>query len=271
MKSVWRYFLLAMILASCTKLQLAYRFADEYMLHQANSFFDLSSEQYKTYKAKVEDDLGRIKKNEGPEVIAFLRSIKTDIEKKDLNGKKVESRYDEGVKLASRIIHEFDSTALDISRSLSDKQIENFKSEYNERLDDYKEDLDTPTEKYAHQKKRYFRMLREWIGNLTIEQEKQLDTFIRTNPYPYDQQIKNRQEMRDKYIQVRKDPKKLNDFLSHIETDKDAAYDQAMKAYTPAFQNFIFNIYNSLTDQQRRYLLGRIDTRISQIEDITSL
>jgi hypothetical protein len=267
MRPWYRFLFFSLILSSCSRLQMAYKLADDYILHQANSFFDLSDDQYKTYKSRVEKDIDRIKTTELPKASAYLKTIKSEV-KTGLTSQKIDLLYEDGQKLFSRVIHEFETTAYDFSREMNTEQIENFKDEYNERLNDLKEDVDSPKERFKHQRKRVTKWMKEWVGSVSRDQEKAIEQFIDSNPYPYELQIKHRQLMRDKFLEARKDPIRLKEFLAKIDLEKDTSYAGAMKIYTPGLKKFLLNLYTSLSEKQKNYLIGRLDTRIGQLEEI---
>jgi hypothetical protein len=270
MRTVLRFLSITLVLlaASCSRLSVAYKLADEYILRQADNYFDLSEDQYSEFKRRVEDDLKRIRDNRAPQASQFLRKILSHVKQNDVTAATVDGLFQEGQTLFDHIVHEFETTAFDLTSQTNSDQIKNFTEEYNEKLNDFKDDVKGPNDRYKMQRKKSLKWTKEWIGWLEVGQEEALEEFIKANPFPFELQVKSRETMRDKFIEAKKDPKRLKEFLKNLNEERDPEYKEALNKYNQALKVFIVDIYKSLNKRQKSYLIERLETRIKQLEDL---
>lgn len=254
---------------SCSRLGVAVDWADEYILNEADNYFDLSSEQYKEFKPRVEKDIQRIKKENFPELSIFFRKISEKAEKNQINEKEIIALFDEGQGLFRKVLHQFEPTILDFATKATSEQANNFIKEYNKKIEELQDDIKTPSDRLKKQKKRYDRWLNEFIDNMTADQKKALEAEIENNPIPFDLQVKSRNQIRDKFLTVMGNPQELKNFLTNFEKQRSPEYQEALKKYQSGLKSYLWVLFQSLSEGQKTYLIKQLRHRADELEKIS--
>jgi hypothetical protein len=256
------------IFLGCSRLDLAVNWADDYIIRQADNYFDLSSKQQTEYKVKVQKDIDRIKTENFPKIAKFLGKISGAVDKGAISEKYIADSFDEGTKLFREALHQFDGTAIDFLSHASDEQMKHFVEEFNDKTKGIKEETETPKERMKRQRKTYERWTKEFIGSLSSEQKDILEKQIKNNPYPYELQVKNRETFRDKLLEVHNNPASIKGFVTRIEKQRTDAYDDALDTFHEGLKSYLWDLYRSLSPDQKNSLAKKLNERASELDKI---
>lgn len=244
------------------------KWADWLIIKETDSYFDLTDAQNKELKEKIQKDLVRLKKESFPPIAKYLRKIADHVETGKITLESVTQLQTEALFTIKTAFDHFQPTALDFAVNASPDQIEHFKKKYKKETDKRSAEVKTEKDKFKFQKKRFKKWTDEWLGDLNSDQEKALDEHIRSHPSPWDLQIRSREFSLNKFLEARKSRSLLKAYMDQVEEERDPEYEVALKQYQLHLKNFILKLYQSLTKEQKDYLLRTLKARAQEFEDL---
>ncbi len=261
-------FLFAILLASCSKIDMAMKWADWMIVKETDSYFDLTDTQNKDLKNQVQKDLARVKKENFPQIAKFLRKVADQAEVDKISVEEILQLQNEFQKTVRAALNQFQTTALDFSMKASAEQIEHFKKKYNKQTEKHLDDVKTDKDKFKLQKQRFEKWTDEWMGGLTSEQRVALESDIKAFPFPWDLQIRSREFSLKKFLEAQKSRSTLKTYMDQLEDERDPEYENALKDYQAHLRVYIVSLYRSLSKDQKKYLLKKLRDRAQEFEGL---
>ena len=254
--------------AGCSRLDLALKFVDTYVVYKIDDYFDLTSKQKDWLRSEFEKDFAKIKSTIIPKAAQDLDRLSTTIKnKKTFTEDEVETELNQFFAYFIDIVKTFTQNAKSFASLLSAKQVETFQKNYLEKMQDFKES--------NNQKKAQERMLKSfdnWFGHLGPAQMSLIANFIKENPFPVDSLISNRLRLSDEFKQVFLIEASRNSFIERLFTDYnsmlDSNYTQLRNNRNKNFVKMLTSILNSMTDEQRNELASNLKNRANQLMSI---
>lgn len=255
--------------SSCSRIDLAVYFADNYVVNKADDYFDLASDQKKWLKHALKINIEKVKQIIFPQlaqellraadVIEAQKSI--DYEQALLFYQKVKNLIYEGARI-------FSSDAALFSEKLSMRQAIYFQKEMDEKLIDMHMD-DSKKETY----KRYKKHFDSWVGYMTSHQKKGLQSFVEESPALTKEKIFNRQTMSHEFIKAfpQREVRShyVKEVFTHYESMRYPGFNVLAEAYNRRLVGYVTSFLNSLKSDQRETLIENLRDRANQLTKIS--
>ncbi|MEK2688633.1 DUF6279 family lipoprotein [Bdellovibrio sp. GT3] len=276
MKSIVFIFLAGILVCSgCSRLDIAYRWADTYIASKVDDYFDISSEQSKALKKDIKKDLISMKETLLPIWMDRLNKIQQDVDDGSLNDKKVAVYFGDFFKDVDQINSHFATTAVDFISSTDAKQIEYFKKSFYKKN---QEDLEKSQDSAKLEKKyrgKYEDVFEMFVGSLTDQQKQLIADNVKAAPYPAELRAKNKAFVFKEFIAHQNSKEEMKAFVQEYTTQTDKfdlpEYRAAYQQYQDGLQTLITRVMTNLTPKQKIALKENIQQKSEQLRTISAL
>ncbi|WP_413584187.1 DUF6279 family lipoprotein [Bdellovibrio sp. HCB274] len=264
-----------LVCSGCSRLDIAYRWADTYIASKVDDYFDISSEQSKALKKDIKKDLLEMKTTLLPVWMERLDKIQKDVEGGILTDQKVAVYFGAFFKDIDQINSHFKVTAVDFISSTDAKQIEYFKkSFFKKNQEDLEKAQDTAKleKKYREKYEDVFKM---FVGSLTDQQKQFIAENVKASPYPAELKAKNKAFVFKEFISHQDSKEGMKNFVQQYTSQADKfdmpEYRTAYQQYQEKLQILISQIMMNLTERQKLALKENILQKSEQLRTISSL
>ncbi|WP_413581627.1 DUF6279 family lipoprotein [Bdellovibrio sp. HCB288] len=276
MKRIVFIFLAGILVCSgCSRLDIAYRWADTYIASKVDDYFDISSEQSKALKKDIKKDLISMKETLLPIWMDRLNKIQKDVDDGSLNDKKVAGYFGAFFKDVDQINSHFATTAVDFISSTDTKQIEYFKKSFYKKN---QEDLEKAQDSAKLEKKyrgKYEDVFEMFVGSLTDQQKQLIADNVKAAPYPAELRAKNKAFVFKEFIAHQNSKEEMRAFVQEYTTQTDKfdlpEYRAAYQQYQDGLQTLITRVMTNLTPKQKIALKENIQQKSEQLRTISAL
>ena len=264
-------FTLLPFLSSCSRLEVAYTFADEFTASKVDDFFDLSSQQKKELKGLLKEDLNKTRLELFPEIAEQLRSLEKQFEKDSIDQETLQKDV-AGVKSTFwKFASYYKNTSIQTVQKISPDQFKEFDEKVQESIADTRDIKDAQNKI----RKRYRRNIEMWIGGINNDQRNSIDDFLAKSPYPFELQAQNKEHLLKQFQKARTNPEELNKFMTQYFENYEAlrlpAYAQALDKYHQALIEFSWKTFwPTMNDKQKKNLKENLRVRAEQLEKLAS-
>ena len=263
---------LLLLLGSCNTLYLGYNNLNWLTRWRLDSYLDLTSEQDRWLNVQLAKQIAWHRKEELPQYVDFLR----DIQLKARDGLAREEWRDglEQVELSlERILDRLRPDAAKLLADLDPDQVEELKSEFEEKNKEIAERLEEPIEDIEEKRReRRQESLEEWFGDLSPEQLQALED-IWLKSHPEIDRIQSRLERRERsqaeflnFLNKRPTQEQAEQWLigwQHQLQENDQQND-----WRSRYEARILAIDQILTTQQRDHALAKLEEFIVEIKKL---
>ncbi|WP_413574573.1 DUF6279 family lipoprotein [Bdellovibrio sp. HCB290] len=264
-----------LVCSGCSRLDIAYRWADTYIASKVDDYFDISSEQSKALKKDIKKDLVEIKATLLPLWMDRLNKIQKDVDGGTLTDQKVAGYFGAFFKDIDQINAHFKTTAVDFISSTDTKQIEYFKKSFFKKN---QEDLEKAQDTAKLQKKyreKYEDVFEMFVGSLTDQQKQLIAENVKASPYPAELKAKNKAFIFKEFIAHQESKEAMKNFVQQYTSQADKfdlpEYRTAYQQYQDKLQILITQVMTNLTDRQKVALKENIHQKSEQLRTISSL
>ncbi|MGZ3788991.1 MAG: DUF6279 family lipoprotein [Bacteriovorax sp.] len=268
-------FVLIFSFHSCSRIDLAANWADNYITHQLDHYFDLDSLQSKFVRKALKEDVDKIKKNIFPRVAQEMQKVEEEVlSLSSWSAERVTFHEVNFKKIFYDGLMFFEPTAVELSQKLRNEQLQSFKKEFDSKTKDLEKEAGDIISSREKRFEKSRKMIESWIGNLTPEQRKELQNFCQLNPLPLKEQVDNREKLSRQFIESFSDLSKRKKFVSDLfvnyERMRDTNYAKAIEEDQQIYFGVIASILNKMTSEQRKHLSEILKDRIEQLQDSAS-
>jgi len=262
----------ALLMPACSRLDLAYTWADTYIASKVDDYFDLSWKQSRALKKSLHADLEKLKQSVLPAWIHTARDLEKSVAENSLSDKKIAPLFSSIMAEVERFTGYFSTTAADFISSINAQQLAHFEKEVRSKNSaDLKKIKDT--EKYRREmREKYHKYFEMFIGRLTPAQETLLEKHLSENPFPAELRIKNKEFLLQQFSRHASSFADLQtfvrDYYSHPEKYKDPVYESAFQSYKESLGRLVTGVLTSLTTEQRNTLRTNLREKIEELEKI---
>lgn len=225
-------------ICSCSRLDLAAKYADSYVAHRAGSFFDLNSEQKKTVKREVASEVSYTIKQEIPLLCQTLSKTHS-----------LTNSYEIFEDFKGSQIQRLEPKVTEFISGLSDQQWAYFKNKLRIEL---KEKFSEISKYQKKQQKSTNKHLQEALGGLSKSQQQLVDKFFEQNPYPRQAQLESWQQI----LQLSTDDNKqwIKSYFKSPEKIMTSRYKNELSDFKKNLNSLLTRLDSSLNpDQQSRF------------------
>ncbi|WP_413943000.1 DUF6279 family lipoprotein [Bdellovibrio sp. HCB-162] len=259
-------------LTACSRLDIAYNWADTFIASKVDDYFDISSKQSKALKKSLQQDFEKMKTAVLPDWINNAKELEQDIAQNKLNENKISSVFSLVMRNVEHFTSYFTDTAVNFISSTDPQQLAYFSKAFHEKNEeDLKKFRDT--KRYQREyKEKYYKYFNMFLGSLTDSQKLLIEKHIQNSPFPLELKIKNKEWVFQKFTKECKTPESMKafvrDFYAHPESYNDPAYQAAFKNYQKDLQGLVVKILLSLNSEQKKELLQNLQEKVAQLEKI---
>lgn len=260
-------------LSGCSRLDLAVRWADTFVMSSVTDYFDLTSEQDARARGDFRTALRDVKKIDFPILASHLEDFALLVEKKEVTDEKVDRFLDQVDSQVRTSIARFETMAQNLLDQQSGGSYEMFDAEFSRK---HEKDLKEARDDRAQKKKvnkNIDRFVGETVEFLTEEQQKEVDAWIRTNPPPLQLQLESRKALFDQFKSLRADEKKRRDFIRSYFTNwialQTPAYQKARMESHQRIRSLFKKVLATITEKQRKNLVENFRFRAKDFRAIS--
>lgn len=252
----------------CSRLDLALKFVNTYVVYKADDYFDLTSAQKNWLRVEFEKDFTKIKSQIIPKASNELyRLSKIVQEKKEFTEIEVAAEFDLLNKYLYETVKVFSPNAIIFAGLLTPDQVDTFQKNYRKKLNNLKEDFNQ--EKSTD---RLTSSFDNWFGELLPSQEKQVVDFVKINPQPVDLIVRDRQKILGDFKESFSNESKRSALVEKIFTDYNSllepSYISIREARNKNLIKLVTIVLNSMTNDQRNQLSTNLVSRANQLSKI---
>jgi hypothetical protein len=257
---------------SCSRLDLAVSWADNYMASLVDDYFDLSSSQNKELKESLRQDIAKVRRSQFKTWADFLRRIEKDLKESKLSPDAIQSYFTEGQREGRKLPSEFVETAVKFVGTLKPEQLVHFDNEMKQKDLEREEKLKDPVKAKKELRKKYLNGIELWIDSLSSEQLALLDKHLEEHPFPQKEQLKNRISVTKKFREAQKSTEDLQKFVRAYYSDSsqfwEPDYKKALESYQRELQKWLVVLVGTLSDRQKKQLSENLLEKASALEKL---
>ncbi|MEO7726002.1 MAG: DUF6279 family lipoprotein [Burkholderiales bacterium] len=259
--------LLAVVMAGCTGLRIAYPQADILLGWRANTYFDLDREQRQDFSARLDRLLAWHRREQLPDYALFLN---TAIDKAEHSLKQEDiSWFIDGLKTRYRVIvNRGANDAAEVLATLNPEQLAGLQKQFEKdnRKFTSENELDGGMEKRKRARlKKMLSQIEDWTGDLTRDQERKVAALL--DPAPLSEHLRHQDRMRrqHEFVELLKTrrakpdfPARLGQWLLAWEQSRTQEYARIADEVYDQRVHFFIAVDKLLTPEQRKRALGRL-------------
>lgn len=265
-----------LVLPACSRLDLAFNWADTYIVSKVDDYFDLTSAQSKELKKSLQNDFKKVSSKVLPKIIDDAKKLEQQLQVNVVDEKSVERLFNLGQNVFEDFYSQFSATAVGFIASTDKGQLEHFKKAFYEKQDEEKEKFADLKEYQHEQKEKYHKYFKMFLGSLTAEQKALIDDHLRHSPYPKALKLKNKEAVFNAFIAaIQQSPAKAQEFVTQF-TQKPQSYNlpeyqMALKNYNEGLKKLILAMVSTLNSEQKKELRDNLLEKVSQLQKIRSV
>ncbi len=270
-KRIILFFIIIFVLSSCSRIEFATNWADTFVASLADHYFDTSSFQSRFIKRSLQDDIKKIRVQIYPRIAIALDKVLTEFESnKEFNLEMINTHEQELHSIFNDSLKILEPSTVEFVSLLSPKQLEYYKKEFKDKTDDLKDDIKTKELVHERQFEKMKKQFENWIGSLTSDQKKDINDFCNNTPFPFKEQINNREKVSNLFVEnfsnVEKRKRIISDLMLNYESFRDPDYSKIILEYQKNYFEFIVKIINKLTIEQKKRITIILTDRIFQLK-----
>lgn len=261
---------LCLLVSSCSRLDWALRWADTYIMWEADGLFDLSSEQKREFRPQVQQALGDVKRTVLPLASDLMDEIEGDLRKSPTEDL-VDAWFRKSRAIAREGLHRFEPVALAFARRATPAQDEYFARKFRQRLEDKRRDVATPEKTLKADLKR----MKSWFDffgvSLNTAQKKSLENFLRANPTPYEIQLRQRERLLADFLKTNGETRQswIRRFSADPESFRSPEEARILDARESALRGFLRELLKNLDDKQKKDLRQTLKEKAAEIRRLS--
>jgi len=268
--------LILLLVSSCSKTQIAYKFSDWFLLERVDHYFQITPSQEEYLEERLEHLLSWHRTHEMPEIISTLTEF--------------HERYRDGLDMAdldwlsddhrSYFKRFFRKAVPDFSQflaTLDDSQIRHFKTQLKKKNDFLiKQANMTDEELKANTREWFVELLEDWFGDLNREQKTSIHGWLTGERKWVLAKLENRRKFQKDMVALLKE----HQTEKEIEAQLTVWIEKPESRWTPEFKNqidkkmalwkeLLFKVDAIITPVQRNHALEKIQEYIDDFKTLT--
>lgn len=259
-------------LTACSRLDIAFDWADTYIASKVDDYFDISSGQSKSLKKSLQRDFQELKSKILPQWITSAKKVETDVSQGTLTREKISSIYSQVMENVSRLPSYFSRTAVEFISTTNSEQIDYFKKYFSKKnTEDLQKLRDAPRLQSEYREK-YFKYFKMFLGDLTQDQVALIEKHLQEGPFPIELKVKNKERVFQTFLKASSSSDSLKGFVqtyysSSAEYDL-PEYHEAFRKYQAHLETLVIDVLLTLTPQQKNELRRNLQEKVTQLERI---
>lgn len=265
----------SVLLANCTQQRLALRFADTAASWKADDYFDLSGDQKDLVKKQLRSLLRGLYENNDAEIPKLFDRADLVLAKAGEAGKvdcsEVERIQADMGSIFSGLAKLSAGYIKALTDTLSDEQRQHFVKEVGEKIEEDKREFKKLNNQDEERFERSTDLLKKFLGSLSDEQEKSIRSHLKANPFPFEEQLKNRILNYEKLKVASAAPESFNklvvDYLQNWRSYQSDTYLQSADDLRSKNERFYRNLICESSPKQIKKLRKKLSSVKKDFED----
>lgn len=271
-----RYFVLFCLaipfLTSCSRLDIAFHWADTFIASKVDDYFDISSGQSKALKKSLQQDFAKIKAQVLPQWIEGARQLENDVATENIRKDHIAPLFGMVMSQVQRFTAYFADTAVDFISTTDSKQLAYFSKVFHEKMYEDLKLVHNPQKQHKEYQEKYYKYFGMFLGSLTREQKNLIERHIVESPFPSELKMKNKEWIFQQFQKESTSQEKIRDFVrdlsNHPEKYDLPEYQDAFKRYQEHLQNLVIQVLQTLTPEQKKELRDNLLEKVAQLQKI---
>lgn len=251
--------LLAMLLTSCSSVELTFFFADRFIASRVGKSFNLNSKQEGMLRQQIKSDLNSNKLKIGQKLDLFFLKIET-LAMSDAVSFDEFSKFD-------KMLMDFRSSLVMILKPSIDQFVKTTKkSNYEKFGQDYEKDVATEEKKVSGLET----FVEFFLGSVTKQQTQLFKDFISSNSDFYKLQLNNRKDFSLKIVEKLTSEEKSNFIVLYMTGDtsvREPEYVTQHTLYKQRAMKMWFEFWKTMTADQRKVLIKNLQKYRKQVQE----
>lgn len=264
-------FLILAFLVACSRMDILLALSDRLFVSELDDYFDLTSEQSRRTRKDFTQILDQVRTDLFRPVADRIEKLAQNIDDNSLTEKQISEDFDWSLGLVKKISVEFEKPTHDFLTSLTPDQISYFEKKSMSKLEDNFEKHDSPEKIEQLDLKKFDKWISYTVEELTKDQEKKLKEFVQKNPFPHKERLTNQKKIIQTWIEKLRTKSELKSFVTswiHEREKIDSKeYLEAKKTYQDKLKKFIYELYLSLSSEQKKTLVENLRFRAKEFRE----
>lgn len=263
-------FLAYLSCTGCSRLQIAYDWADTLILSYVDRYFDLTSAQKDLIRPKIRADLRLLLEKDVPAACLYLEDFIKLSEKKTVSRDEVIAYEARGEALLLTSFRRLEPHVQDFFKILKPEQLEYYKKKIQKQMDEYQERFKSQDRQRDEMEKRIESQFVLVGLDLNRSQAKMLDAFLDQGNFPLVLEKKSRRSNVELFLSAAKSPEKLAALISEIFQNpmklRSDEYKKVQEPYQARLIDLKVKILASLEPEQQKEIKETIQKLVRQLE-----
>lgn len=261
-------------LTGCSRLDIAFNWADTYIASKVDDYFDISSKQSKDLKHDIQKDLQGIKSEVLPQWIARLKGIQEEVTAGTLHDERIAFYFSLFMKDVEQFSSRFSGTAVDFISTTNSQQLDYFAKAFHKKNQEDLEKAQNTAKLKKDYRDKYFEWIEMFVGSLNTDQKKMVEDNIALSPFPAELKAKNKEYIFEKFMAMKGSPEEMKNFVKDYYSSPEK-YDmpefrEAYTSYQKNLQKLVVNILDTLSPDQKARLKDNLTEKMGQLQKIAS-
>lgn len=267
------------VASACSRIvyKTAYRSADSLILGRIDKYFDLDSSQENFLSQRLHEHLVWHKRNEMPRYEIFLSEFRSRVSD-GLTPVEVDWLYANFRTARVDLMNQIKPDTIDFLSTITPEQISHLENQFPDLNKELEETVAlTPSERNDIRYKKLLESTSEWTGDLSENQRQRVQEVASRMPDFPPAQLQFRKIREKEVIDLLKSrpgrreiESKVNLWLVNVEAGYPAEYRRTVEQWNVQMKRLILDIDGSLSPEQRRAVIGRIDGFLQDVRDLKS-
>lgn len=266
--------LVLIFFSSCSRLSLAVRWADTFIVEAVDSRFDLSSEQKSEFQFEVKQSLQQIKSEKFPIWAQQFESWADRIEKEKMTEAISFEMWDWSFSQFRELSKYANSPMQKLINQSAEKNFEKNQKQALEEIAVQKQKLNSEEKRFEDQKKKYMTWIDFWHGSIEQEQKKKLEASIKENPFPWEASLTHRETQVRRFFELRNDKLALRDWvkksLDNPESVRSKEYKEVLGEWQKKLRISIRDFQLSLSEKQIQDFVKELRKRALELRELSA-
>lgn len=253
-------------------MDMAMRFADVYLMHEADRYVDFSPQQSKDLKPEVQNILNKIQKEDFLKFAGFAEEVEESLRTKGYQREKVDAWLKKAEDQLRVTLERFQPTILRIAKEATPDQEKNFAKEIEKVSQKNLDAIDTTKKSVKTNKKRITKWTDDLIGDFTSQQDSDLEAFATDHPYPVTLQIKNREKLLAEFLKTSGEDRQawIRRFYSDPEARIIPEYKKARAQWREGLKDYLGKLWLSMDDRQKKNLFENLKKKAAEFRALSA-
>lgn len=253
-------------------MDMAMRFADVYLMHEADRYVDLTSGQNKELKPEIQNILSHIQKEDFLKLATFAEEIEESLRTSGYQREKVESWLTKAENQLRATLERFQPTVLRLAKEATSDQEKTFAGEIHKESQKNLDSVDTTKKSVKANKKRITKWTDDLIGGFTTQQDSELEAFATEHPYPVTLQIKNREKLLQEFLKTSGEERQtwIKKFYSEPDARVLPEYKKARDLWREALKDYLGKLWASMDERQKKTLYENLKKKAAEFRGLAA-